>query len=382
VPLDASSSLRHSGQRDDRRRRLLSDDLSSLDAGARGRTWPESTHVPQKSEYYGNAEFLEQQWRLLDLVPRRLPVLLLFLLAGIVMLAGLEAAYSWMLDRAVEGSAVVVALDLGIKGSLACWFSSLTLLAASVAALLVYNVRRHRTDDYQGRYRIWRWAAVCWFLMATDQAASLREGFRDAMIALTRTPVMGDGSFWWVVGYVFMLGAVGSRLLLDMRPSRLSSAALVAAGVAYGLAIASSLGWLVVEGGSGEVMFRAGAEMSGSLMLLAAMGLHARYVLLDAEGRLPRHEPETVEEPDEEDTNNEVKVVTPSNRWRAIDPPHVTPQPAYQRPATPPAATATAVALSKPASIPPPVTRKLTKAERRALKERLLRERREREGQE
>ena len=51
----------------------------------------------------GNAEFLEQQWRLLDLVPRRLPVFMLFLLAGIAVLAGLEAAYSWMLDRVADG---------------------------------------------------------------------------------------------------------------------------------------------------------------------------------------------------------------------------------------------------------------------------------------
>ena len=151
---------------------------------------------------------------------------------------------------------------------------------------------------------------------------------------------------------------------------------------ACGLAMASWLGWLVVEGGTGEVMFRAGAEMAASLLLLAAMGFHARYVLLDAEGRLPHHEPEEVEEPDEEEINHEVKVVSPGNRWRAIDPPHATPQPAFQRPVTPPAAPSVAVSSPTATSVPSPVNRKLTKAERRALKERLLRERREREGRE
>ena len=396
MPLEASSSFRRCGLRDDRRRRLLTDDLSDPDDASPCRVWPDDGTPPRKSEYYGNAEFLERQWQLLDLVPRRLLVLTLLLLAGAAVIAGLEAAYAWMLERVAAGNTVTVgnavaagntvaaALDIGAKGSLACWFSSLTLLAASVAAVLVYTVRRHRTDDYQGRYRVWLWAGGCWFLMATDQAASLREGFRAAMIGWTGTPLLRDGTLWWVVIYVLVFGAVGSRLLLDMRPSRLSIGALGAAAIAYGLAMASHLGWTPVGTAAGEVMFRVGSEMAGQLMLLTAMGLHVRYVLLDAQGLVPHPEPRKVEKPDDDETNEEVKVISAgANRWRAIDPPHVTPQPAYQRPSPQPAL---APAAAKPsfasASSPAPVNRKLTKQERRALKERLLRERREREGRE
>ena len=113
----------------------------------------------------------------------------LLLLVASAMLAGLEASYAWMLERVAHGGSRVAALDLAAKGSLGCWFSSLLLVAASAAALLVYSVRRHRTDDYQGRYRIWLSAAAVCFLLATDQAASLREAFRDLMIVLTGTPL-------------------------------------------------------------------------------------------------------------------------------------------------------------------------------------------------
>ena len=41
VPLEASSSFRRSGLRDDRRRRLLADDLSETDDASPCRTWPE-----------------------------------------------------------------------------------------------------------------------------------------------------------------------------------------------------------------------------------------------------------------------------------------------------------------------------------------------------
>ncbi len=253
--------------------------------------------------------------------------------------------------------------------------------------MLVYTVRRHRTDDYQGRYRVWLWAAGCWFLLATDQAASLREGFRELMIGWTGTPVFGDGTFWWVAIYVLLFGAIGSRLLLDMRPSRLSIGALAAALVAYGLALASHLGWTPMGTAAGEVMFRTGSEMAGHLMLLAAMGLNARYVILDAQGLVPHPEPRKAAKPEEDeakDTQKEaVKAISPAgNRWRAIDPPHAAPQPAYQRPAPQPAAAPAAKPAPTPALNPSPVNRKLTKAERKALKERLLRERQARESHE
>ena len=111
------------------------------------------------------------------------------------------------------------------------------------------------------------------------------------MIALAGTPLLGDGTLWWVAAYVLIFGAVGSRLLLDMRPSQLSMAALLAAAVAQALAMAGRLGWISAGGGVRGVMFQAGSEMAGNLLLLWAMALHARYVLLDAEGLLPRRQP-------------------------------------------------------------------------------------------
>ena len=41
--------------------------------------------------------------------------------------------------------------------------------------------------------------------------------------------------------------------------------------------------------------------MAGNLMLLCAMALHARYVLLDAEGLLPRRQPAAEDAENEED---------------------------------------------------------------------------------
>ncbi len=379
MSLQGSSSFRRSGTRDERRRRLLADELSNSSDDWSAPGGP-IVAAPQRSEHYGDAEFLQQQIRLLDLVPRRAVTFVLVLLLAAAILAGLEASYGWMLDRVSAGGRSVAALDLAAKGSLGCWFCSLMLLAASVTALLIYSVRRYRTDDYRGRYRIWRWAAACWLLMATDEAASLRDGLRELMTSMTGTPLLGDGSLWWVIVYVLILGAIGSRLLLDMRSDPFAMGILVVAGIAATTAIMGQLGLILPEPDSRRIMVSSGAAMLGGLALLMAMLLHARHVLRDAEGLLPRCRQRAAEESVQVAKNAKQTTLAPSatGDWKKVDPPHAIPQPAFQRAAAPAIAAATAPASSASASSP--INHKLTKAERRALKKHLMRERMERTG--
>ena len=189
----------------------------------------------------------------------------LLFVVGLLMVAGMEALYAWMPNLA--------AFDLDGEGSLAVWFSSTVLLSSSLAAVLVYSVRRHRKDDYQGHYRVWLWAALCWLLLSVDETAGLHEGFKEMMTLVTGTRLLGDGSMWWVIAYFFLLGGVGIRLLIDMRRCRLSTASMAMVAVGYALAVATRLGWILPESGAKGVMFKEGAEMVGNLFLLLAIGI-------------------------------------------------------------------------------------------------------------
>lgn len=308
---------------------------------------------------------MDEPLRLIDLIPRKLPIFGLLLLAGLAVVAGLEVLYAWastsaMAEMATDGR--VAAFDLDGEGSLAVWFSSVILGLAALVAVLVYTVRRHKTDDYRGYYRIWLWAAMCWLLMSIDETASLHEGFKEMMAQVTGARMFGDGSIWWVVPYLLLLGAVGSRLLVDMRHCRLSSAALLAAAGCYALAVVTQLQWILPDSGARGVMLEEGAEMVGNLALLLAMGLHARYVILDSEGLLPRREPASGDEL----AGGLEQPSSAADRWIKVDAPHRSPQPVLKR--------------SSPASQPQSaVRRKLTKAEKKAVRKRLIQARLERE---
>lgn len=363
--------FRRSGQRDDRRRRLLADESCSLagPAGLPAASGAGDPLTPGQANHYGDAAFMDESTRLIDLIPRRLSVFGLLLFAGLAVVAALEALYAWTSTPAlnqITTDGTVAAFDLDGEGSLAVWFSSMTLTLAGLVAVMVYTVRRHKTDDYQGYYRVWLWAALCWMVMSIDETSSLHEGFMGMMTYVTGTPLYGDGSLWWVVPYFFVLGAVGSRLLVDMRHCRLSSTALVAAAGSYALAVGSQV---LGDGLTRAVMLEEGAEMVGNLFLLLAMGLHARYVILDAEGLLPPRPPKPNRLEDEQRQGQSPSAAT---EWAGVDSPHGTPEPVFQR--------RTATVEPEPAQSP--VRRKLTKAEKKALRKRLLQQRLQRQRSE
>ena len=324
---------------------------------------------------------MDEQPRLTDLVPTRLTTFAVVLLAGLAVVAALEVLYSWMPRlAALTTDGRVAALDLDSEGSLAVWFSSMTLAIAGLVAILIFTVRQHKTDDYRGHYRIWLWAAACWFLLSLDETASLHEGFKEMMAHVTGTRLFGDGSIWWVIIYFFLLGAVGTRLLVDMRPCRLSTLAMVATAGCYAVAVATQLGWILPESGARGVMLEEGAEMVGNLMLLLAMGLHARHVVFDAKGLLPQRRSRRDRAEDELDGQDDPQDRTWSLRGRTVTvhPPHGVPRP-VTAPALPerrPERTPTVAQTTHSSA-----RRKLTKAERKALRKRLAKMAMDRERQ-
>jgi hypothetical protein len=388
VSLNTSRQYRR-GPHDDRRRRLLLEEVQG---------WEDNQPLSQINvsnrrsppPHYGDAPFMDEQKRLIDLIPRRLSGIGVIFFGGLGVIAGLIGLHHWTIsatDHYPEGA--FAALNLAAPGNLAQWCSSLLLLAATGVSLLVYSIRRQRNDDYQGRYRVWLWAALCWFIFATDVSVSLNRSLQLLLVHFTGTSLWKDGALWWIVPYTVVFAALGSRLVLDMGPCRLAIAAFALATMGYVVALLTGLGLLPENFSGHAVMVRAGAILAGHLALLLAMILQARYSVLDFEGLLPERKlkkakpkravklkVKTEEEPAEADSDG--------GQWHRIDSPQGTPQPVLRRAGTGSSPVFTPLA-EEPYSDdddddpPNPTNRKLTKQEKKALKARLLRERAERE---
>jgi hypothetical protein len=330
-----------SGRADDRRRRVLTEELISggtkqaaAQTGAASADADAKTSRPRTSpsNRYGAAARMDRQPRLTDLVPKSIAGLAVWFVACAAMIGGLEALYYFMPQMAAHTTdGRIAAFDLDGEGSLAVWFSSTTLAAAAGVAMIVYLLRKHRADDYHARYRIWIAAAICWFGMSVDESASLHEGFKEMMTGLTGERGFGDGSIWWVGAYGLILGAVGIKLVLEMRECLASTALLLLAGAAYAAAVVTQLNWILPDSGALGVMLEEGLEMGGNVLLLLSMFVHARHVILEIEGVVkPRKKKDKDKDKSEKSKAAEgpEPVKTGWFRRAKIDPPHGTPAPA------------------------------------------------------
>jgi hypothetical protein len=274
--------------RDDRRRRLLNEEI--LGAAAREEEPPAA---PSRSTTprarYAKAADMSQQPRVTDLVPQRKLVLCLWCLLGLGMIAGLEALY-WQMPHwaKLTRDGRIAAFDLDGEGSLGAWFTSVLLSLSCLTAVLIYTLRRHRLDDYRGRYRFWLWAALCFLVMSIDEAGSLHEGFKEMMTYLTGQRLaydpVGDGSLWWVAAYGAVLGLLGLFVLWDVSESWFSGLAFLATGGCYGVAVATQLGFLLPQRGARGVMVEEGCEMLGAACLLLCLVTYARHVIRQIDG--------------------------------------------------------------------------------------------------
>ena len=159
---------------------------------------------------------------------------------------------------------------------------------AALVSWLTYRIRRHRLDDYRGRYRIWLWACLGWTLLSVDAGSQLHDGLAQLMVVLTGTRLASDGAVWWVVIYFFIFVPLGLRLAVDMRECRKSVLLLLAAGGLTGYTLAVQFGWITLQVTTVErTMLEAGAKMAAGLLLGLALMFHARHLVFDAEGRLP-----------------------------------------------------------------------------------------------
>ena len=203
------------------------------------------------------------------------------------MIAALAAGHVWLPTIASRLSAPAAAsLELGASGSLSGWVASLWLGLAGATCALIYSIRRHKLDDYRGRYRWWLVGAAAWLVMSVDATCGIHQLFAATMVHVTGCTGPGGGVLWCMGCWGILLCALSVRTAWEMRVCRPAmSAYLSALGLwVIGLAIQMSG---VKLGSLGNSLPAEIAKLLGQLSLLLGLSLYARHVILHAQGLLP-----------------------------------------------------------------------------------------------
>ena len=197
------------GQLDERRRRVLMDEITS---GAEVDT-PDATGVRKQLRAYSEAVLEDHQPRITELIPVRPFLVTMIILVSLTGIAALETLYIHLQTSAWANAAQPLAhrfaaLDLASRGSVGAWYGACLLALGSAASLVILSVRRHRVDDYSGRYQVWMWTAAALLWGSLDCASGVHHAIGAGLAVLTGQPQLTD--LCWLGLYLLIFGAVAA----------------------------------------------------------------------------------------------------------------------------------------------------------------------------
>ncbi|WP_425616105.1 hypothetical protein NA78x_006044 [Anatilimnocola sp. NA78] len=290
--------FRRSGQLDERRRRVLMDEIATPSDPDKTQT-TSSSKGPVRA--YNESVLSDRQKRVSDFVPLRPFAVIAAILLMLTAVAAIEALYIFATPPggfarvhpakvkavALAAEHPFAAVDLRARGNLASWFSSL-LFAGGVACVYgLLSIRAHRVDDYRGRYRVWWWvgAALAW--ASIDTATGLHEALGQAVQLLAGDKLPGGRTLLWVGTYGLVFGTLALRASLEIWASLASVVAASIAALLYFAGIAVALEMIPLPAGHVlQAVIGSSLTLVAHVSLVTSVMLYARHVHFDAQGRL------------------------------------------------------------------------------------------------
>jgi hypothetical protein len=243
-----------------------------------------------KGDRYTPAAKRENHRHTTDFIPRHWAKLGVGYIASLAAVAGLLFGFvKWCCEQNSEQSnslGLAPLFDAANGGSLAGWLSSLLFGFSAAGSVLVYSIRRHKLDDYRGRYRLWLWSAAAWLVMSIDATANLHTPFSSAMVRMTGWSMLPGGAMWWIGIWGGIVAILALRLLLEVRQCRTATLGFTLVFSLWAAALATDYGWLHLSQSpemNAAVVAIAG-RLIGQVTLFFTIAFYARHVLLDSEG--------------------------------------------------------------------------------------------------
>ena len=284
--------IQRSGGCDQRRRRVLMEEHlhageGGVESGCGGvsEEVPETVRLPGRR--YGAEAAADHQQPLTAMVPKRAFTLILLLISGFALIAAVQALYGHVSksphDHWLRAAA---SLDVESAGGLASWCSSLFLLAAAVQGIQIYRLRRHRSDDYRGRYRVWIWVSPLLLAASLTVGTHLHHDLLAVAAARSQVVASLEPRILLTILPVALWLLVALRLLWEVRESRAAWTALVCASLSLMSALVIGLLAPTELFSLPKALTISSLNMVGHLTILMTVASYSRHVYLDAHGLL------------------------------------------------------------------------------------------------
>ena len=278
--------FRRSGQPDERRRRVLMDEIATPGSDTE-KAQPTTAKGPVRA--YHESVLSDRQRRVSELIPIRPFKVVATILLLLTAVAAIEALYIFTAPLAghAKGEHPFAALDLAARGNIGSWFSSLLFAAGALAVMGLLSIRAHRVDDYRGRYRVWWWVAAALLWASVDTATGLHDALGHGIQLLAGDKMPGGARLMWVGLYGLAFGTLATRAAFEIWSSSLAVVGSSCAALLYFACIAVQLELLPAMGDPVlSTVVHSALGLLAHVTLVSSVLLYARHVHLDAQGRL------------------------------------------------------------------------------------------------
>jgi len=136
-------------------------------------------------------------------------------------------------------------LRLDQTDSFGTWFGAVMLAVTGGASLLIYQLRRYRSDDYHGHYRLWRWVLLIVVAGSIDSVAGLADWGGALIDVLFGAREILAGADWVRLLLGFCGLALGIRVVAEVFRNRAASATMIASLILFGVPL--GVRWNVIE---------------------------------------------------------------------------------------------------------------------------------------
>ncbi len=287
--------------RTDRRRRVMREAIaadaevaveSSRVRKRRSREQDESDQDVQevrRDPGYSQAVRRACQQRMVQLIPVRSSSLWFVIVGMWTLWAGLIAAHYFAHIRSASISPqwpISFLVHLRSTHGIAHWLGSQLWMLTAIAALMIFQLRKHKLDDYRAKYRLWAILAVAALVSSLDVSSSGLFLLGKSLDSWTLREFGYSG--WTVVLTTFatLVGVLGLRLCSELKVSPLSVVFWLVGLLSWAGSALIGTG-LVVSPWSQPLtdLIVGGTWLGGILAVFLSAGIYLRHIYIEAQRR-------------------------------------------------------------------------------------------------
>jgi hypothetical protein len=216
------------------------------------------------------------------------PMALTTLVGGLL---GVTALVGWAsgvaATTAAADSSLALLMNTDRPGSLAAWWEACLWLAVAGQCVVLFGMRRHRTNDLGGSYRWWLFAAAVATGMSLCSATHAGSAFASQAAAITGfSPIGGDLLWKMIPGGLLALGAA-VWVVMEVRECKTAATFAGATGAAVGVAMAASAGFVPSFGPSLSAgVIGAVATTAAAVTTLGMLLAYSRRIVRETQGEV------------------------------------------------------------------------------------------------